>query len=142
MKRLRSAALVYARLDRVTAMTALWSYRPCRRASSIEMVRLETTGPISQTAHFHSEVQVATVIHGYRVYSSPLVDLCVSAGDMVIIPAHLPHASKGNTASIVTHLYIPSDHPSVRGMVAPAASAWFRNDEWGFGRPTSRSRIS
>ncbi|WGD49660.1 helix-turn-helix domain-containing protein [Bradyrhizobium sp. CB1650] len=100
-------------------MSALWSYRPYDRASSIEMGRLETTAPISQAAHFHSEVQVATVTQGRRVYSSPLGDLGASAGDMVIIPAHLPHASQGSTASIVTHLYIPSDHSSVRGIVVP-----------------------
>ena len=36
--------------------------------------------------------------------------------------AHLPHKSHGSSASIVTHLYVPSDHPSAHGIVcAPLA---------------------
>ena len=100
-------------------MGPLWSYGPSNCASFIEIGRLETTAPISQTAHFHSEVQVVGVTHGCRVYSTPLGALAASAGDMVVIPAHLPHASRGSSASMVTHLYISGDHPSVRGVVVP-----------------------
>jgi AraC-like DNA-binding protein len=100
-------------------MSALWNYRPYNRATSIEMGRLEASCPISQTAHLHPEVQVATVIHGWRAYSTPLGDFCASPGDIVVIPAQLPHASRGSSASIVTHLYLPGDHPSAYGIVAP-----------------------
>jgi AraC-like DNA-binding protein len=49
----------------------------------------------------------------------PLGDFYATAGDIIMIPAHMPHASRGSSASIVTHLYVPSDHPSVRGIVVP-----------------------
>ena len=102
-------------------MGALWSYRPSGSASCIEIGRLEATAPISQAAHFHSEIQVASITHGCRVYSSPFGELCAHAGDMVIIPAHLPHASRspGSSKSVVIHLYLSSDRPSVRGLVVP-----------------------
>jgi AraC-like DNA-binding protein len=97
----------------------LWDYRPYNRATSIEMGRLETACAISQTAHFHPEVQVVTVTHGWRAYSTPFGDFCASPGDILIIPARLPHTSHGTSASIVTHLYVPSDHPSAHGIVVP-----------------------
>jgi hypothetical protein len=50
--------------------SAMWNYRPCDGATSIEIGRLETICPISQTAHFHTEVQVVTVTHGWRGYST------------------------------------------------------------------------
>lgn len=100
-------------------MSGSWSYRPYNRATSIEMGRLETTCPISLTAHFHPEVQVAAVAHGWRAYSTPLGNFCASPGDIVVIPARLPHTSHGSAASIVTHLYVPSDHPSARGITVP-----------------------
>lgn len=100
-------------------MSVSWSYRPCHHEGLIEIGQLETTHLIRQATHFHREVQVASVAHGRRLYSSPLGDLWASAGDVVIIPAHLPHASQSSTTSIVTHLYIPSDHPSVRDVAAP-----------------------
>jgi AraC-like DNA-binding protein len=100
-------------------LSSAWNYRPYNRATSIETGRLETTCPISQTAHFHPEVQVVTVNYGWRVYSTPVGDFCASPGDIIIIPARLPHASRGSSASIVTHLYVPSDHPSAHGIVVP-----------------------
>ena len=51
--------------------SAMWNYRPCDGATSIEIGRLETICPISQTAHFHTEIQVVTVTHGWRGYSTP-----------------------------------------------------------------------
>jgi hypothetical protein len=116
-----SFASVCDRSDRppLLVMNAFWNYRPYNRATSIEMGRLETTYPISPTTHLHLEVQVAAVAHGWRVYSTPLGDFCASPGDMIIIPAHLPHASRGSAASIVTHLWVPSDHPSTHGIVVP-----------------------
>ena len=106
--------------------SAMWNYRPCDGATSIEIGRLETICPISQTAHFHTEVQVVTVTHGWRGYSTPLGDFCVSQGDIIIIPARLPHASRGSSASIVTHLYVPSDHPSARDVVVPQIVRYVR----------------
>jgi AraC-like DNA-binding protein len=103
----------------MSVKSALWNYRPYNPATSIEMGQLETIYPISQTAHFHPEVQVVTVTHGWRVYSTPLGHFCASPGDIVIIPAHLPHASHGSSASIVIHFYVPSDHPSVQAVVVP-----------------------
>lgn len=103
----------------VLAMSALWNYRPYQRAACIEIGRLETIRPISQAAHFHSEVQVAAVSHGSRVYRTPLGEFCGSAGDIVIIPAGLPHASHGDVAAVVTHLYVPADHPAAHGVVVP-----------------------
>lgn len=100
-------------------MSALWNYRPYCRVACIEMGRLETSGPMSQAAHFHSEVQVAAVSHGSRVYRTPLGDFCVSAGEIVMIPACLPHASHGDAAAIVAHVYVPADHPATHGVMVP-----------------------
>jgi AraC-like DNA-binding protein len=100
-------------------LSSAWNYRPYNRTTSIEMGRLETTCPISLAAHFHLEVQVVTVTRGWRGYSTPLGDFYASPGDIIIIPARLPHASHGRSASIVTHLYVPSDHPSAHGIVVP-----------------------
>ncbi|MGY4480592.1 helix-turn-helix domain-containing protein [Bradyrhizobium sp. USDA 3364] len=100
-------------------MTALWNYRPYHRATTIEMGRLETTWPMFQAAHFHSEVQVAAISCGSRRYRTPSGEFRAFAGEIVMIPAGLPHASEGSAASIVTHLYVPGDHPAVCGVVAP-----------------------
>jgi AraC-like DNA-binding protein len=103
----------------MSVVSALWNYRPYKLATSIEIGRLETACPISQTAHFHPEVQVVTLTRGWHAYSSPLGVFCASPGDILIIPARLPHASHGNATSIVTHLYVPSDHPTAHGIVVP-----------------------
>jgi AraC-like DNA-binding protein len=100
-------------------MSAPWNYRPYDGATAIEVGRLESTRPISLTAHFHPEVQVAAVTQGWRAYATPLGDFCASCDDIVVIPARLPHASHGSAASIVTHLYVPSDHPAAHGIVVP-----------------------
>lgn len=100
-------------------MSASWNYRPYHRATAIEIGQLEAKRPVLQTAHFHPEVQVAAVSHGSHAYWTPLGEFCASAGDIVMIPASLPHASRGSMASIVTHLYVPPDHPAVRGVVVP-----------------------
>jgi AraC-like DNA-binding protein len=63
--------------------------------------------------------QGVTVTHGWLGYSTPLGDFYASPGDIIVIPAHLPHASHGSSASIVTHLYVPSDHSSAHGIVVP-----------------------
>jgi AraC-like DNA-binding protein/quercetin dioxygenase-like cupin family protein len=100
-------------------VSVLWNYRLYNRAASIEMGQLEAACPISQAAHFHPEVQVVTVTHGWRGYWTPLGEFRACPGELLIIPARLPHASHGSSASIVTHLYVPSDHPSARGVVVP-----------------------
>jgi AraC-like DNA-binding protein len=100
-------------------MSAPWNYRPYDDATSIEIGRLETTGPISLTAHFHPEVQIVAVTHGWRGYSTRLGDFCASPGDIIVIPARLPHASHGGSASIVTHLYVPTDHSAAHGVAVP-----------------------
>jgi AraC-like DNA-binding protein len=103
----------------IPVMSELWSYRPYSGASCIEMGRLETTRSVSQAVHFHSEVQVAAVAHGSRVYSTPLGDFKASPGDIIVIPAYLPHASYCGSASSITHLYVPRDHPFAHGIVVP-----------------------
>ena len=100
-------------------MSGLWNYRPYHSAVCIEMGRLESIRPMSQAAHFHPEVQVAAVSHGSRVYRTPLGDFCVSAGEIVMIPAGLPHASLGSAAAIATHLYLPADHPAAHDVMVP-----------------------
>jgi AraC-like DNA-binding protein len=100
-------------------MNAFWNYRPYNGATSIEIGRLETTCPISLCAHLNSKVQVGAVAQGWCAYSTPLGDFCASPGDIIIIPACLPHASYGSAAAVVTHLYVPNDHPSAHGIVVP-----------------------
>jgi AraC-like DNA-binding protein len=103
----------------IPVMSELWNYRPYGGANCIEMGRLETTRSFSQAVHFHSEVQVAAVAHGSRVYSTPLGDFRASPGDIIVIPAYLPHASYGGSASSIIHLYVPRDHPFAHGIVVP-----------------------
>jgi AraC-like DNA-binding protein len=110
----------------ILVMSAPWNYRPYDGATSIEIGRLETTCPISLTDHFHPEVQVVAVTHGWRAYSTPLGDFRASPGDIIVIPARLPHASYGSSASIVSHLYVPSDHPAARGIVVPQIIRYVR----------------
>jgi AraC-like DNA-binding protein len=98
---------------------AMWSYRPCDWAPFLEIGRLEATRSISLASHIHPDVQVAAVAHGWRAYVTPLGDFNAAPGDIVVIPARLPHASSSGSASIVTHLYIPTGHPAVHGIVVP-----------------------
>ncbi|KWV60625.1 hypothetical protein AS156_28370 [Bradyrhizobium macuxiense] len=100
-------------------MRVSWNYRPYHRSVSIEMGRLETAYPVAQTAHFHPDVQIAAATCGWHAYATPLGEFRASPGDIVVLPAGLPHASHGSAASIVTHLYLPGDHPAARGIVMP-----------------------
>ncbi|MBR0798222.1 helix-turn-helix domain-containing protein [Bradyrhizobium jicamae] len=99
-------------------MSASWSYRPYHRADGVEMGRLETARPMSQAAHFHDEIQVAAVCHGWRAYWTPRGEFRASAGDIVMIPSGLPHASHGSAASII-HLYLPCGHPAAHDVLVP-----------------------
>ena len=100
-------------------MLALWNYRPWVRGSLIELGRLEAAKPTALACHVHPDVQVATVTEGWRVYVTPWGEFRAAAGDIVVIPAGVPHASHGGAGSIVTHLYVPSDHAAMRGILRP-----------------------
>ncbi len=96
-----------------------WSYHPWNGGRSIEIGRLEAVGAVSLAAHFHQEVQVVAVSQGWRIYATPCGDIRAAAGDIAVIPARLPHASHGSPDAVVTHLYVPADHPAVRGVTIP-----------------------
>jgi AraC-like DNA-binding protein len=71
------------------------------------------------SCHLHPDVQVAVVTQGWRTYITALGEFRATAGDIVAIPAGVPHASYGGAGSIVTHLYIPSDHAAVSDLSRP-----------------------
>jgi AraC-like DNA-binding protein len=100
-------------------MSTHWNYSPYQPDTSIELGRLEVTREVTLAAHFHWQLQAAAVVQGWRAYSTPAGVLTATPGDLVIIPAFVPHASWGSSTSLVTHVYIPHDHPGVRGILAP-----------------------
>lgn len=53
------------------------------------------------------------------MYMTTFGEFCATLGDIVVIPAGVPHASYGGPDSIVTHLYVPSDHAAVREISRP-----------------------
>lgn len=53
------------------------------------------------------------------MYITAFGEFCATLGDIVVIPADVPHASYGGPDSIVTHLYVPSDHAAVRAISRP-----------------------
>lgn len=53
------------------------------------------------------------------MYMTTFGEFCATRGDIVVIPASVPHASYGGPGSIVTHLYVPSDHAAVRAISRP-----------------------
>jgi AraC-like DNA-binding protein len=64
-------------------------------------------------------VQIAAVAEGWRLFSTPAGLFRAIPGDIVVIPARMPHASKASSTSAVTHLYIEEDHPAVKGIAVP-----------------------
>lgn len=53
------------------------------------------------------------------MYMTTFGEFCATLGDIVVIPAGVPHASCGGPDSIVTHLYVPRDHAAVREISTP-----------------------
>jgi len=53
------------------------------------------------------------------MYVTTVGEFRAIAGDIVVIPAGVPHASHGGAGSIVSHLYLSSDHAAVRGISGP-----------------------
>ena len=100
-------------------MPGLWTYRPWIRGSAIELGHLAAAQSAALSCHLHPDVQVAVVTQGWRTYITALGEFRATAGDIVAIPAGVPHASYGGAGSIVTHLYIPSDHAAVSGISRP-----------------------
>jgi AraC-like DNA-binding protein len=100
-------------------MRALWKYMPCEQAASIEAGLLNAPNTISLAAHVHLDVQVSAVRAGWRIYDTPLGRFVAAPGNIVLIPAGLPHASHGRADSEVMHLYIPKAHPAVLCVEVP-----------------------
>ncbi len=100
-------------------MPTYWRYARWQQAPAIEIGQLEATASLPLARHFHSEVQVAAVVKGWRLFSTPAGLFRAMPGDIVVIPARMPHASGASDTSAVTHLYIKADHPAVLGIVTP-----------------------
>ncbi|MCK1543984.1 helix-turn-helix transcriptional regulator [Bradyrhizobium sp. 160] len=100
-------------------MPGPWTYRPWARDSAIELGQLEAAQAVALACHLHADVQVAAVRKGWRMYMTTFGEFLAISGDIVVIPAGVPHASHGGAGSIVNHLYLPGDHAAVRGISEP-----------------------
>jgi hypothetical protein len=100
-------------------MPVYWRYARSGHVQAFEIGKLQALVPLPLANHFHWEVQVAVVVEGWRLFSTPAGLFRAMPGDIVVIPARMPHASKGSTTSTVTHLYIEENHPMVQGIVIP-----------------------
>jgi AraC-like DNA-binding protein len=100
-------------------MPTYWRYSRWQSAPAIEIGQLEAAAPLPLAWHFHRELQVAVVAEGWRLFSTQAGMFRAMPGDIVVIPARMPHASYASSASAVTHLYIEEDHPAVRGITVP-----------------------
>ncbi|WP_409363130.1 helix-turn-helix domain-containing protein [Bradyrhizobium liaoningense] len=100
-------------------MPGSWTYRPWSHGSEIELGHLAATQAAALACHVHPDVQVAAVTEGWRMYRTTFGEFRALAGEIVVIPAGVPHGSYGGAAAIVTHLYVPSNHAAVRGISKP-----------------------
>ena len=101
------------------SMCDSWTYRPWQTNSLIEVGRLSAAKPVALVCHVHPDVQISAVGQGWRVYATSFGEFRATAGDFVVIPADVPHSSRGGEGSVVTHLYVPSSHDAVRGITRP-----------------------
>lgn len=100
-------------------MPGAWTYGPLARGSAIELGRLTAASATVLACHIHPDVQIAAVTEGWRTYTSVFGEFRAVAGDIVVIPKGVPYASRGGAGSIITHLYVPSDHAAVREISRP-----------------------
>jgi AraC-like DNA-binding protein len=100
-------------------MPGSWTYRPWTCGSAIEFGHLAAAQPAGLACHVHPDVQVAAVTEGWRMYMTAFGEFRAIVGDIVVIPGGVPHASYGGAGSIVSHLYVPSDHAAVSGISRP-----------------------
>ncbi|MEZ2201315.1 helix-turn-helix domain-containing protein [Bradyrhizobium japonicum] len=100
-------------------MPGSWTYRPWARDAAIELGHLAAAQSVALACHVHPDVQVAAVSEGWRMYVTTVGEFRAIAGDIVVIPVGVPHASHGGACSIVSHLYLPSDHAAVKGISGP-----------------------
>jgi len=100
-------------------MIGSWNYRPWGTDLLIEVGTLSEAEPIALACHVHPDVQISAVRNGWRVYATSFGEFRAAAGDIVVIPAGIPHSSRGGEGSIVAHLYVPSPHIAVRGLTRP-----------------------
>jgi AraC-like DNA-binding protein len=100
-------------------MPTYWRYARWQDAPAIEIGRFQAPVPLPLAWHFHWEVQIAVVAEGWRLFSTPAGLFRAVPGDIVVIPARMPHASEASSTSAVTHIYIEEDHPAVEGIAVP-----------------------
>jgi AraC-like DNA-binding protein len=100
-------------------MPTYWRYARSPFAPAIEIGQLAAPVALPLACHFHWEVQVAVVIEGWRLFSTPAGRFRAIPGDIAVIPARMPHASEASSTSAVIHFYIEEDHPAVQGIAAP-----------------------
>lgn len=79
-------------------MPGPWTYRPWARDSAIELGQLEAAQAVALACHLHADVQVAAVRKGWRMYMTTFGEFLAISGDIVVIPAGVPHASHGGAA--------------------------------------------
>lgn len=102
-----------------TPMLSSWNYRPWAADSLVEVGTLSAAEPITLACHVHPDVQISAIRKGWRAYATSFGEFRATAGDVVVIPAGVPHSSHGGEGSVVTHLYVPDVHDAVRRVTRP-----------------------
>lgn len=94
-------------------MAPRWKYSRWQPDTSVEIGCLQATAARSLVPHFHNEVQLVSVRRGWRRFSTPAEVFHVCEGEILMLPAGMPHASSASARSSVTNVYLPADHAAV-----------------------------
>lgn len=100
-------------------MSAHWKYSRWQPDSSVEIGHLQATRARSLITHFHNEVQLVSVREGWRAFSTPAKAFRVYEGEILVLPAGIPHASSASPRSSVTNMYLSPHHAAVCGLARP-----------------------
>lgn len=106
------------------ALPAAWRY--ARREDGTEQATWVGRSSPGLATHFHDEHQVTVVLVGLRRFATPAGPVAAAAGEVVVLPAGLPHRALGldGRASSSLNLYVRSEQatraPRSAALLLPA----------------------
>src|SRR5215468_117120 len=99
-------------------MNSRWTYTLLPE-SPIEVASRRGVVVMPQAGHFHDELQIVCVQEGWRAFLTPVGEYRAEAGDVLVIPARIPHAPRMPERSSVTNFYVDPLDPAVRSIAMP-----------------------
>ncbi|QWG13009.1 AraC family transcriptional regulator [Bradyrhizobium sediminis] len=108
------------------AASSVWQYG--RRGDTIEQAIWSGDFSLPLSWHFHQQIQITAVLIGRRHFLAANRPVTVNAGEILILPAGLPHKALGieNDRTLSLNLYLPHSADALRkdAIIVPTPR-WF-----------------